>query len=260
MAVERYLKDCCKLFTTQMIKNLIQFGLSEKEAKVYIACLELGESLASEISLKSDLPRTLIYDILERLIDFGLASYSVKNNKKYFTASNPREILRILKEKGEAIKEVLPGLEQLQKIKGIKRPRVEVYEGIEGMKTVMNNILRSEVKEFYAYGSSRSSFEIIPAFIEDWHKRRIKLKIIMNIIYNNTPESRNKIKNIKSLKYSNYKLMPIKLESPTATLIYSNKVVLQSWAKKPFAVLIEDEQMAENQKKYFEELWKLAKK
>ena len=51
------------------IKALEKFGLSEKEAKVYLACLELGEDTASDISLKSNLPRTLIYDILEKLID-----------------------------------------------------------------------------------------------------------------------------------------------------------------------------------------------
>ena len=54
--------------------------------------------------------------------------------------------------------------------------------------------------------------------------------------------------------------MPIELESPTATVIYSNKVALQSWTKEPFAVVIEDQKMAENQKKYFEELWKIAKR
>lgn len=64
------------------IEALNKFGLSEKEAKAYICCLELGDSLASEISSKSNLPRTLVYDILERLIDLGLISYGacLKNN------------------------------------------------------------------------------------------------------------------------------------------------------------------------------------
>ena len=50
----------------KITNSLEMFLVSEKEAKVYLACLELGNSLASEISLKSKLPRTLIYDILER--------------------------------------------------------------------------------------------------------------------------------------------------------------------------------------------------
>src|SRR3990167_4039585 len=108
------------------IEQLKKFGLSEKEAKVYLACLNLGDSLASDISLKSNLPRTLVYDLLERLIDLGLISYVVKNNKKYFRAADPKELIRILKEKQEAINKVMPQLEKLQKLKGIKRPKVEV--------------------------------------------------------------------------------------------------------------------------------------
>ena len=243
-----------------MIENLTKFGLSEKEAKVYLAGLELGDSVASDIALKSNLPRTLVYDILERLIDLGLISYSIRDNKKFFRASDPEELLRILHEKKEAVNKVLPELKNLQKMKGVKRPKVEVYEGKEGMKAVMGDILRSGVKEFLAYGSSRSSFEVIPAFMEEWHKERIKQKVVMKILYNNTKEARDKAgKRTESLKYVKYKFMPITLESPTATIIYGNKVVQQSWTKEPFAVIIENEEMAKNQKRYFEELWKMAK-
>ena len=42
----------------------------------------------------------------------------------------------------------MPELQKLQKIKGTKRPKVEVYEGKEGMKTVMNDIIKQNVKEF----------------------------------------------------------------------------------------------------------------
>src|SRR4030042_4611754 len=241
----------------EILESLKKFGLSEKEARVYLACLELGASLASDISLKSNLPRTLIYDILERLIDLGLISYSIRDSKKYFMASSPKELIRMIKEKEEAIKEILPQLGELEKVHGIKRPRVKIYEGKDGMKTVMNDILRAGVKEFLAYGSSRSSFEVILAFMEEWHKERIKRKVIMRILYNNTKEAREKVKTrTESLKYVNYKFMPIELESPTATLIYADKVVLQSWTKEPFAVVIENKDMAENQKRYFEELWK----
>src|SRR3989338_11529589 len=101
------------------IASLQRFGLSEKEAKTYLACLELGETGAGDISIKSNLPRTLVYDILERLIDIGLASYAIKNNKKYFQASNPEKLSRILKEKQESISKILPKLKELQKSDGV---------------------------------------------------------------------------------------------------------------------------------------------
>ncbi|MFA5992966.1 MAG: helix-turn-helix domain-containing protein [Candidatus Pacearchaeota archaeon] len=243
------------------IEALQKFGLSEKESKVYLANLELGEATANDISLKSNLPRTLIYDILERLIDLGLVSYSIKNSKKFFLASDPNELVRIIKEKENSVSLIMPSLEQIYKTKGLKRPKVEIYEGKEGMKTMMNEIIRSGVKEFYSYGSSRSSYEIIPAFIVEWHKERIKRKVKIKIIYNNTKQAKERIKSIpQTMKLMEYRFMPIELESPTAIMVYQNKVALELWTKEPFAVVIESEQMAENQKRYFEELWKIAKK
>ncbi|MEK6899254.1 MAG: helix-turn-helix domain-containing protein [Nanoarchaeota archaeon] len=244
-----------------MIEELKEFGLSEKEAKVYLASLELGNTTASNIAIKSNLPRTLVYDLLERLVKLGLVSYAIKSNKKYFRTSAPEELSRILEEKQKAISEIMPQLQKMNELHGTQRPQIEIYEGKEGMKTVMDNILRSKTKEFLGYGSSRSSYEIIPAFMEEWHKRRIKQKTIMKVIYNNTKQTREKIKDLQpSLKYSHFKIMPIELESPTATIIYADKVIFQSWTKEPFAVVIESKEMAENQKRYFEKLWKIAKK
>ncbi len=246
---------------SHILQSLSKFGLSEKESRTYLACLEIGDSSASEISLKSDLPRTLVYDLLERLIDIGLVQYSIKDNKKYFHSANPKELIRILKEKEKAVSEILPYLENLKVTGGKARPKVEIYEGKEGMKTVMSEILRSGTKEFLAYGSSRSSWEIIPSYMPVWHEERARLKIKTKIIYNNTEATKIKVDKYKSsLKYVQYRAMPIQVDSPTATGIYANKVILYSWAKDPFAVVIEDEEMAKNQKRYFEELWKIAKR
>jgi len=46
------------------------------------------------------------------------------------------------------------------------------------------------------------------------------------------------------VSFSNF--ISIELGSLTVTLIYGNKVILQSWTKESFAVLIEDERIAEN--------------
>lgn len=245
----------------KILESLEEFGLSRKEAKVYLTSLELGDATASDISIKSNLPRTLIYDILERLINLGLISYTIKENIKYFRASDPKELKRIVEEKNKSILNILPALVKLQKIEGKKRPKVEIYEGKEGMKTVMDNILRSKTREFLAYGSSKSSFGIIPGFMNDWHKKRAKQDIIMRIIYNDSLEARERVEEFgKTFRKAHYKFMPIKAHFPVATIIYANNVVLQSWTDEPFAVVIENKEMAENQKKYFEELWKIAKK
>jgi len=245
----------------ELIQALESFGLSLKESNVWLACLELGQSTAYDISMKTRLPRTLVYDILERLIDLTLVSVTIKDNKKYFKATSPKRLIEILKDKEQSIQKVMPILENLQKVEGTKIPEVEIYEGKEGMKAILEDILKSNVKEFLRYGSARVSFDILPIFMEKWTKERIKLKIRARYIYDDTKEAREKIKVHKeALKLVQYRFLPTQLESPTAILIYSDKIVFSLWTKELFAVLIKSKELAENQKKYFEKLWLLAKK
>lgn len=228
-----------------ILDALKQFGLSEKEAKVYMGCLELGESSASEISVKTDLPRTLVYDILERLIDLGLVSYAIKNNKKFFQASDPDEFVTILKEKQRTITKAMPELKNLQKIVGIKRPKIRVYEGKEGMKTIMNDVLKLEKKEFIAYGSSGMSFDLMPYFMENWHRERVKKKIKLRLLFNDTKVARQRLKKFPKTfgSFDKIRFMPIKLASPTGTMLYANKVVLSVWSGEPFAIIVESKEL-----------------
>ena len=77
-----------------MEESLKEFGFSERESKVYIALLELGETTTGKISKMTRLNSSKIYDILERLIDKGLVSYVLKNKIKYFNALEPQNILK----------------------------------------------------------------------------------------------------------------------------------------------------------------------
>ena len=61
---------------------LKEFGLTETEEKVYLSLLKQGTSLASDIIKKTQLHRTTIYDVLERLISKGFVSYIIQNKIK----------------------------------------------------------------------------------------------------------------------------------------------------------------------------------
>src|SRR3989344_2207802 len=82
---------------------LQEFGLSNTEAKIYLALLELGKSKAGAITKKSTVNRTNVYDALERLIKKGLVSYVSENNKKVFGAVGPQRLQEILKDKQERL-------------------------------------------------------------------------------------------------------------------------------------------------------------
>ena len=72
----------------ETLEALRKFGLAEKEAKVYLSLLGLGEALASEIAAKTNIARQLVYDLFERLIELGLVSFIIKSTLRQLHQSN----------------------------------------------------------------------------------------------------------------------------------------------------------------------------
>ncbi len=240
---------------------LRKIGLSDREIKVYLALLELGEALASKISEKTDIPRTLVYDILDNLLDKGMVSYVIKSNKKYFSAVEPKNLIEMLenqeKEKKELLLQALPELLGMQNKKIEEKAKVEVYEGKEGVKTIFNDVLRVG-KEFLCFGSTGISPDIIPYELARFHRERIKRKIPWRVIYNDDKFGRKRGQETSKWKYSQVRYMH--KTGPTTTYCYGNKVAIAIWIKKRLlAIMIEDNIIAKSFKEFFEVLWKTAK-
>src|SRR3989338_6412357 len=87
-----------------LVKILEDLGLSEKEAKVYLASLELGESAPAEIAKHAGINRDTTYVIAEKLVKDGLMSQLEKDKKTYFMAENPEQLLRLLRKQEQDIK------------------------------------------------------------------------------------------------------------------------------------------------------------
>lgn len=240
---------------------LRKFGLTDREVRIYLALLELGEALASKIAEKTNTPRTLVYDILENLVGNGIVSYVIKAGKKYFFALDPNSLIEVLKnqeeEKENLLKQALPELLTLKNKKLEEKPKVEVYEGKDGVKTVFNDVLKVG-KEFLCFGSTGISPEIIPYELTHFHKERIKRKIPWRAIYNDDKLGRKRGEEASKWRYSQVRYM--EKTSPTTTYCYGNKVAIVLWIKERLlAIMIEDKIIAKSFKEFFEVLWKNAK-
>ncbi len=238
-----------------MDNNILQkLGLTEAESKVYLALLELGPSLAGQISRKTGIHRRNVYDITERLIKKGLVGYILKNNRRLFEAANPERFNEILREKQGELQESLGDLMFLyQKTK--EKQETNFYTGIEGLKTVFQDQLevnRSEKKEILILGASSSAFEVLPFYFKWYDKNRVKKKIRVRIIASG--------KLSKKIPLSEIKYLPQKYANPLAINIYKDKVAIILWKKYPIAIVIKEKEIADSYKKYFELMWKTAKK
>src|SRR3989344_8460575 len=123
-------------------ESLKEVGISEREIKVYLALLKTGRTATGNLIKESGVSASKIYQTLDKLVSKGLASYVIISKTKYFSASNPENLIGLIDEKKKAIQEVIPELKEIEK----KRENIqeaEVYEGIKGIKSAFNKIIEN---------------------------------------------------------------------------------------------------------------------
>lgn len=234
---------------------LEDIGLSKNEAKIYLSLLELGSATATEIAKLSKVYRTNVYDTLQSLIKKGIVAYILKNNKKYFEATKPENLMNIIKERENKLKEILPQL-KLSK-KPIKSEEgAQVSEGINAFMDILYEFL--EYKEpIFVFGIPKNAPELLKTKIPHFHKERIKKKIVMKSIYNYDAQER--IKSYKALPCSNAGYIDDNFKSAVSTNICGPEVVLVLWKKPLYIVRIKNENISKAYKNYFKLLWKSIK-
>ena len=233
------------------IDVLQEAGLTKNEALVYNALLELGPSLAGQVSRKTGLHRRTVYDTTEMLIKKGLLGYILKNNRRFFKAASPTKFLDILKEKENSINDSLPEMLSLY-TKTKDKEETNFYKGKQGLKTVFEDQLNS--KEILILGASPNAYDILQFYFRWFDKARKQKKIKAKIIF-------NKKDKMPKIPLSEIKYLPQKYTSPLAVNIYNNKVAIILWSKEnPIAIVINNKEIAEGYKKYFELMWKIAKR
>lgn len=78
----------------ELIEKLEEFGLSKREAEVYIALLQKKEFTAPELTKITTITRTKIYEHLQNLVHKGLCNENIKNGQKIYKAVSPRIVLK----------------------------------------------------------------------------------------------------------------------------------------------------------------------
>jgi len=228
------------------IKIFQELGLSITEAKVYLALLELGSGLAGEITKKSEINRTNVYDAIERLIEKGLASYVISANRKIFKPTPPEILREILRKKQEDLDSVMQELKSKYN-ESKSEEEATIFKGKKGIKSIFEDVLK-EKENLFVYGAESRFADMFPAYQKYWNKERAKLKIKVKMIYNEKVKKR-KIK--EHLKLLEMKFLSEHYEFPSTIMIYGNKVVTIVWSELPFGFMIESNEVAKSNMNFF---------
>jgi len=243
-----------------VLEVLEELGLSEAEAKVYLALLETGSTLAGPVIKIAGLHRATTYQILQRLREKGLVSSIIKGKKQYFEPVDPKRLLDVLKEREEKLQVALPSLRA--SYKGSKeKQEVTVYSGARGIRSVLDRMLEelSGGGEYLDFGVSGLFRQVMGAYWDYWQKQKKKRKIKSRVIFN----ERLKEKEPQLLKdyVGEIRFHPSEYSSITDTVVYRDTVVLFIWTgKPPVAVVIKNRDNANSYRNQFRLMWKNAKK
>jgi len=163
-----------------LYQDLEKIGLSEKEAKVYLAALELGQAPVQDISKKSGVNRATTYVILESLMKKGIITTTEQGKKRLFVAEAPQTLKHVIDEQKEELKKREGQLkEMMTKLESVynlhpNKPVVRFYEGKEGLKTILEERLIDKPKEVRVFFPGELVDLFTPEEKEDYRKKRKK--------------------------------------------------------------------------------------
>jgi sugar-specific transcriptional regulator TrmB len=235
---------------------LEEIGLSKNEAKVYLSLSYLGSTTAGKIANHSKVPRPNVYDAIERLKQKGLVGQITKDGKMFFQASEPQNLIGILKDKEARLNQILPKLVLNQHLSKSKS-NVSMSEGLKAARSVFLHFLEVG-KDIYVYGAPKIAVDLIGPYLENFHRQRIERGIWMRHIYNSDARDRVAFIN-KNFKLTEARCLPEEFDVPATTHICGEEVIIILWSKTPQIIQIKNKEVAVAYKKYFDILWERAR-
>jgi len=242
----------------KLSKELQHIGLNEKEAEIYLASLELGQTDISRLAKKARIKRTTAYLVADSLKKRGLLNSFKKGKRPVFYAEDPRILLEQLDERKALITSLLPRLLSQSNLID-KKPVIRFYEGEEGIREIFNDSLRFPGKEMLAFYPESSIHYVGAEYWTNYYApKRLKLRIPVRNLYPDNPAMRKYQRSIsgqlQTTKFIDSKLFNIEIEF----IVYGDRqVALISFAEE-IGLIIESRKIQQGLRSMFETIWALA--
>lgn len=251
-------------------RELVELGLSEKEAKVYVTLLELGKASAQAIARRATMVRPTTYVILDSLARKGLASKATGPDAKkmLFQAEAPERLGQYLEQqqrdaadRQRHLLDLLPSLRSLH-LSGEGRPRVRLFEGKEGLRKLQQEFIAASTGEVVGMISDDAMYELFPRESEEYEQNIRSVRVQAGI------RSRHIYTSSRGLLYTKdqdraalreSRLVPAAMLPLNASFaVHGPLLSVISFRNKIIGVLIEHPDIAASFKAVFECVWALA--
>jgi len=239
----------------KLLNTLTNIGLTDKEAKVYMAGMSLGPSRVQDIASAADVKRTTVYSILESLKVRGLFKTELIGWKTLYTAEPPEKLESLVETMRHSVRENLPEFNALYNLHS-SGAFISYYEGIEGVKNAYEGLLR-DIKpreDYLVIGDSAEWFTQDQEFFHSFLKRRAKLNINIRLLLQDTPTAREQ-KKMERQHNQHIKILPAGFKLSANVVMIPRRLILNQYKMSPLAMVIENESIIQTNRELFEIIW-----
>ena len=236
-----------------LLSTLQQIGLNEKQAKIYLAALELGETTVKEIAKQAGIKRTTIYDLLDEMIANGLLKQTIRETRKKFIAASPAELRLIIQKREALLSQIMPALSSMSNVDKV-RPKIRFYEGREGLLEIYADTLKHS-GEILAFASA-DVLHLGKGWVEHYIQQRVRKKIYYKGILSIPPSIEKEFVSHDQAQMRSSKVIDSqKYPFSNEIMLYGHQKIAIISPKDAIGVLIESAEIHRTQKSIFELLW-----
>ncbi|HLC32370.1 MAG TPA: helix-turn-helix domain-containing protein [Candidatus Nanoarchaeia archaeon] len=241
---------------------LQDIGLTPGEVRIYLALLSLGQTSSGPIIKESGISSSKVYEILDKLMQKGLASVIIKNKVKYFQATSPAKLRNYLADKSvrlekeqQQLEKYMPSLLAAFGQKQVAQD-AQFFSGKSAIKTMLWDLISDAkpAEDYLFFGGTGEQYaEALQSVYSAYDKLRTEKKLSVRGIISHTQR--------KSVpKGYHAPVRYVTFPTPSNIGIFRDKVAIQSWTEPPIAILITSANIAQQMRDFFESAWDSAKK
>ncbi|MEY2664346.1 MAG: hypothetical protein RIT04_154 [Candidatus Parcubacteria bacterium] len=249
-----------------IIEVLTSLDISPISQKIYLSLLGNKSLTARMLGEIVNIPRPSVYDHIRLLQQKNLILSKKQDGKTFFFANDPNTIQMLLDQKQEQYEkakkiftDILPVLHESGKT---VEPKIQFFSGVEGIKSVQNDILWSRDIETYTLWPTQRVIDLLGYDYITWHnRRRIEENISVKVIRQGKVRDEKKhpliIGNSSTLRTVKY--LPTDLGIHMSYWIYGEKVAFFDSSPELFGFIVHSKSFAHLMKVHFDFLWSSLK-
>lgn len=235
---------------------LMELGLNEKEAKVYLAGLSLGPTSVAKIASISQIKRPSVYPVIDRLQNLGLIVEEIKGFKTLYQAEPPEKLELVLEERKAKFKNALPDFSKLYNLQG-RHDLIKRYDGLQAVKSVYEDLLKNirPGQDYLIIADQANWLKLDKDYFMDFSRRRAKLPIHIRMLQVLSPEAEWFKKYEKNFNLQ-IKFLPENLISmPTNLVVIPKMLVIHQIIPPISATVIENKSAISLHQQLFKIIW-----